>query len=886
MTFGIDKSQLKENGLLIRNIPKEEQTVELCKMAINQNINAFKYISKKCMDYAMCKKAVESNVKLIKNVPASLITDEIVRIGMEQEVCLLKNYQNKIFKNETYVFALQKDTNNFKYIPHSIKYQILSDLPIEILEEIIEKHFMAMKYLKVNKNTVKVCIKEMEREFSNAFFMSEDMKKNIDIVVYQKNKNRIIILDKYYDKTKEKFIIKIKVNTDSEIYLQKNQSYVTSIELNNFNDFYDFLDGNLENAELIDYDFKDVNINDFNVKNAVIKNKILKSYGLYDEDFYTKLRKNILYNECEKLENVEELTLKKVDYPMLVEDIGYDETDGGHIPFFYISDIHLGHRIIKKMGDSATKEEIMYCARYFARRIIKSAGTIPYNSYLLVAGDTSANFEITKAFFIELSKLWSGKKIVVILGNHELRDPYVLLEDSEERYRKLFESIGIIFLQNSLFLAKEDEYNIITEKSINKMDIADIRKLSKDCSVLVLGGIGFSGLNKKYNAVNLGYGKLFDKLNSSEEILKMDLYQSNRFDKIYKKINLAIPKSKVIILTHMKKSDWNKDRHNRNWIYLNGHDHRNYFENSEEKTVYADNQIGYKTENMGLKYFYIDNEYDIFKYYKDGIYLITKSQYEEFNKGKRIQMSFRRNDAKIYMIKNENSYMFFCYCKYATNSKRESLYLLNGGSLCKLAKNGIDDLQFYYENMSLYVQNICKLLEKYTGVQNRLAMFIKNIGGSGKVHGCIIDVDRPQKENEYSYCHLFVNPLDGKVTPYYANDVKSRYVYRDLITMLEGENKCKKLLKNYKKLEKINALKLPIVRYSNELREWQDERCMYDEGSYLYKISRIIKSLQYVSEKDVIRLWNEAIIDKDMINRISNSSKIDDITEKALIMDT
>lgn len=133
-------------------------------------------------------------------------------------------------------------------------------------------------------------------------------------------------------------------------------------------------------------------------------------------------------------------------------------------------------------------------------------------------------------------------------------------------------------------------------------------------------------------------------------------------------------------------------------------------------------------------------------------------------------MSFRRNDAKIYSKKMKICYMFFCYCKYATNSKRESLYLLNGGSLCKLAKNGIDDLQFYYENMSLYVQNICKLLEKYTGVQNRLAMFIKNIGGSGKVHGCIIDVDRPQKENEYSYCHLFVNPLDGKVTPYYAND--------------------------------------------------------------------------------------------------------------------
>lgn len=75
---------------------------------------------------------------------------------------------------------------------------------------------------------------------------------------------------------------------------------------------------------------------------------------------------------------------------------------------------------------------------------------------------------------------------------------------------------------------------------------------------------------------------------------------------------------------------------------MNGHNHQNFYEISDRRTIYADNQIGYRAKNIGLKYFYCDNDYDIFAYYQDGVHEITKEQYIDFNRGKLVSMSLKR----------------------------------------------------------------------------------------------------------------------------------------------------------------------------------------------------------------------------------------------------
>ena len=97
---------------------------------------------------------------------------------------------------------------------------------------------------------------------------------------------------------------------------------------------------------------------------------------------------------------------------------------------------------------------------------------------------------------------------------------------------------------------------------------------------------------------------------------------------------------------------------------------------------------------------------------------------------------------------------------------------MNGGKLGRLGRNRIEDLAYYYDNLKKYVENVNQLLYRYVGGQQRISEFIKHLGGSGKIHGCIVDVERPNELEGFSYCHLFVNPIDGKVTPYFAYDVK------------------------------------------------------------------------------------------------------------------
>ena len=153
------------------------------------------------------------------------------------------------------------------------------------------------------------------------------------------------------------------------------------------------------------------------------------------------------------------------------------------------------------------------------------------------------------------------------------------------------------------------------------------------------------------------------------------------------------------------------------------------------------------------------------------------------------------------MIKRDNVYLFLIYCEYSKTSRRKSLYLMNGGKLGGLRRNSLEDLSYYYDNLKKYAENVNQLLYRYVGGQQKLSEFIKYLGGSGKIHGCIVDVEMPN-EVGFSYCHLFVNPIDGKVTPYFAYDVKSRIVYKDLKALLQEHDSCKLMANNYLRIEK------------------------------------------------------------------------------------
>lgn len=884
--------KLKKDGLLLKQISKKEQTPKMCKEAISQNPKALQYASTKCIDTKICLAAIKKDGNVFPYVPTRFITKKMCLLAVQADSDLLNNVPVDWRTREICLLAITKKPGTFLYIPQEIRYEIFNEeTPAELLESIVEFNINWLAYMPVCRNGIDICLACIKKDFSTAQYLPEGIKQNKEILDYQKSQGKISFLSKLHNSETGLFMTKIKVVYDSTPSVLDDSRliddwYTVMAEFQNFDEFYSFVDGNLYDAELRTYKFEGIDLKQYNIEGAVIHQDVLAEQGLFDGSYFEGLKKRIECMDLSEVEKDEICLLTGYNYPKPVDEDGYEKFDNNHIPFFYVSDIHLCHRVLHKFKLRATKEETRSYVKFLAREMLASVGTVPYDSYLLIAGDTASEFEMAKIFYKELVCFWNPQKIVVITGNHELWDPWDEMENNIQVYREYFKELGITFLQNDFLLVKNRHQQfILSEDKILELSEEQLRELAQKCSIAVLGGIGFSGLNDKYNAVNMRYGKSFEESESAEVALKRDISETRRFDNIYRKLLQALPHNKVIVLTHMQKWNWNADSHNPNWIYVNGHNHRNYFDISSEKVVYADNQIGYKTETIGLKYFYIDNEYDIFAYLEDGIHEITKSQYSDFNKGKLVQMSFRREDGQIYMIKKNGKYMFFLYCLYSKQSKNKYLYLLTGGRLGKLLRNSLEDLQYYYGTLDIYTENVRQLLDRYTGGQKKISDFVKGLGGSGKIHGCIVDVDKPRNFEAYSYCHLFVNPIDGKVTPYFAYDVTSRIVYKDFKALLKSQKSCKLLKANYTRREKELNLNMPSLQYSSQLEEWGHESSMYDEGSYLYKISRIIKSLQYVAEKSIVRIWNEELLNYNFVSHIKEANRIEDMIDDTLIVE-
>lgn len=134
-------------------------------------------------------------------------------------------------------------------------------------------------------------------------------------------------------------------------------------------------------------------------------------------------------------------------------------------------------------------------------------------------------------------------------------------------------------------------------------------------------------------------------------------------------------------------------------------------------------------------------------------------------------------------------------------------------------------------------------LDKYTEIQKKIAGEVKKIGGSGYIHGAIIDID--------FYNHIYVNPSDLTIRGYYALDIFYKEIYPSVQELLE--QKCPKLFDNYKKL--LTAQESTALAIRNEKNEIMSTPELYLETD-IYKASREIKKMQKLSS-NILGVWYE-----------------------------
>ena len=247
----------------------------------------------------------------------------------------------------------------------------------------------------------------------------------------------------------------------------------------------------------------------------------------------------------------------------------------------------------------------------------------------------------------------------------------------------------------------------------------------------------------------------------------------------------------------MPKSDWDdkNNEYENGFLYISGHNHRNYFYDDGLKRIYSDNQIGYYGKNLNLKYAPFSYGFDWFIDFKDGVHEINRTDYENFYRGFNETVCFKRDYKKLYFLKRDGTYMFLL------ESAKGTLSILNGGSIRKAGNHTIN---YFYENMSNYANSIRLFLKGYDELQKNISKQIEEIGGEGYIHGCIVDID--------FYNHLFINPLDGKITPYFAYSIDDKYVYDNLLSLLK--DKCPKLyLECESRINKESDNKLNLIGY-------------------------------------------------------------------------
>lgn len=516
---------------------------------------------------------------------------------------------------------------------------------------------------------------------------------------------------------------------------------------------------------------------------------------------------------------------------------------------YYVSDIHMAHKMISK--NAKTSSDCIYVTQKVIDDMLRDFKAYSFFGCktLLIGGDISSEYHLYELFIKLLRKTIKKRSldvtVIFILGNHELWNQQDKnLNEIVNMYRKLIEDNGMYLIHNEiLYIENNDKVSYVRETELFSVTKEILRERLRKSRITIFGGIGFAGCNKDFNA---NQGIYRNTINRDEEKAL-----SAKFEVLYDRVTDILGDRKLIVFTHMNINEWKKEYElHDNYVYVSGHSHLNTYYDDGVHRLYADNQIGYYNDRSRLKYFLLDNEYDWFTDYEDGIYEITRDDYIEFYRGKNITITFNREVNELFMLKKKGYYCFI------QRNKLGKLTMLNGGALKSLSSC---NLEYYYKNMDAEVHYIKAPLSKYQQIQELISKEIKKLGGSGRIHGAIIDIDGDEGLNGWgsiAYNHLYVNPLDMTITPYYALDMVYKFIYSSFPALLN--DKCPKMFENYQKLLEGGATNAVAIQKFDK-SELMLKPELYTDTD-IYKVSRELRKMQKLNS-NILSTWNDNIPD-------------------------
>lgn len=336
-------------------------------------------------------------------------------------------------------------------------------------------------------------------------------------------------------------------------------------------------------------------------------------------------------------------------------------------------------------------------------------------------------------FYSKHHMLSDDRDIIVVLGNHEYIG-FNSVDEAVTYYKSALTPLGVKLLQN-------DYYDCYFE----------------DNHYIIYGGTGFAKYNARYNADTLVCCNNFTR--------DIEIKETAIFETKYKeaKQKAVAEKACFICVSHYPAHDC-LSCIDHDAVYFYGHNHQNYYHRNEQEIIYADNQIGYENPNIGFKIMTTGVELNPYFALEDGLYKTSIEDYLQFYKyigefirdGSLLYQRCQNDKASMYVIKRRGYYGFFILNPNKGSSK--GISIVNGGMTKKVTKS--TDLQWLFDNFEVILSKYLQLLIPLRTVQDQISKELQDLGFSGSIHGCIIDIDY--------YHHIMLNPIDGTVTYYYS----------------------------------------------------------------------------------------------------------------------
>lgn len=576
-----------------------------------------------------------------------------------------------------------------------------------------------------------------------------------------------------------------------------------------------------------------------------------------------------LYNSCNELvsnsfkieakKNIKALSTQKLINDHCTQPANLQALDFGNWYFnkvYYISDIHIDNHILNQFSHPQDGETIINYVKSVVKQLFKGEFLKDIkrgrNPIVIFGGDIASSFSISKYFYTFFLNQWRNiiekqcltypkTTIYAVLGNHEFWD-FKSYNECIKEYQHLFDTLNIKFLNNSYdwfgihFGAhkKTKDGYVLLNKQDNPQEYDYYMKLNNN--VIIIGGVGFAANNEEFNA-NCGIYR--DCISRKEEIELSKKWKRFYEDSLTK---AQTQNTLLIVLTHNPISDWTDTQPSPNCVYFNGHTHRNILLNLDNNTnIFSDNQIGYSKKTISLKNASIFRRYNPFSVYNDGIHEINSADYASFYafNGESIgigtiDIQIRDYGAKLYMMKKDELYCFLL-------ASDKSVYICNGGTLKKISK--AKNLDYFYEIFPQLTETYINALMPFRKKQLEISNFVKSFGGSGQIHGSIIDIDFTN--------HIMLDGYTGELI--YYNSPMFGYVKKHRTLQSLIENHCQELLPAYETVSKNNLPSVPNITTNEDFIK-------VDIKNSGYAISRKLKDIQRLFEKNILRVWDESLL--------------------------